>query len=56
MRAFLDLLSNSYGGVEKYLKRHVGLTDEDISIIRQNLIISRDDTLGPETRHLLDGM
>ncbi|KAJ3547825.1 hypothetical protein NM688_g5363 [Phlebia brevispora] len=39
MHAFLNLLDEKYGGVEEYLRRYVGLTDEDIAQIRQNLLI-----------------
>ncbi|KAI5993629.1 protein-tyrosine phosphatase-like protein [Pisolithus albus] len=40
MTAFLELLERVYGGVEEYVKKYCGLTDEDISRIRTNLVIS----------------
>ena len=36
MIAFLRMLDERYGGVAEYLKKVVGLTDEDISVIRKN--------------------
>ncbi|OBZ70102.1 Tyrosine-protein phosphatase, partial [Grifola frondosa] len=41
MLAFLHLLEQQYGGVEGYLKRHVGLTDEDIAAIQRNLLVPK---------------
>ncbi|KAF9266334.1 hypothetical protein L218DRAFT_997113 [Marasmius fiardii PR-910] len=40
MTAFLALLDEKYGGVEQYLKTILELTDEDINIIRNNLLSS----------------
>ena len=40
MIAFLQLLGEKYGGVESYLKTHVGITDEEIHIIRRNILPS----------------
>ncbi|CAK5275325.1 unnamed protein product [Mycena citricolor] len=39
MSAFLDLLDAKYSGAEGYCKNIVGLSDEDISVIRQNLLV-----------------
>lgn len=44
MHAFLHLLEEKYGGVEAYLRRYVHLTDEDIDIIRRNLLVPQDNT------------
>ncbi|KAL4247084.1 Protein-tyrosine phosphatase-like protein [Abortiporus biennis] len=44
MHAFLDLLDRTYGGVDKYLKHHVELTDEDIDVIRRNLLVPAYDS------------
>jgi len=41
MKAFLSLLEERYGGVERYLKGVVQLTDKDISTIRSNILIPR---------------
>ena len=41
MNAFLALLQEQYGGAEEYIKRFCGLTDDDINIIRENLLIPR---------------
>ncbi|KAI6034580.1 protein-tyrosine phosphatase-like protein [Pisolithus microcarpus] len=40
MTAFLELLERVYGGVEEYVKKYCGLTEEDISRIRTNLVMS----------------
>ena len=40
MLAFLNLLREKYGGVEKYVQDHCGLSNEDINIIRRNLLLS----------------
>ena len=39
MAAFLEMLQDRYGGVEAYLKATVGLTDDDITTIRRNLVV-----------------
>ncbi|RDB19827.1 Tyrosine-protein phosphatase [Hypsizygus marmoreus] len=39
MKAFLTLLQEKYGGAEEYLKRYAGLSDEDIRIIRDNILV-----------------
>lgn len=44
MHAFLHLLEEKYGGVEEYLRRYVHLTDEDIDIIRRNLLVPQDNS------------
>lgn len=41
MLAFLLLLEEKYGGVERYLKDVVRLTDEDILIVRSNILTPR---------------
>jgi hypothetical protein len=38
MQAFMMMLDERYGGVEEYVRRICGLTDQDIVIIRQNLL------------------
>ncbi len=38
MLAFLAHLEATYNGVEEYVKTYLGLTDEDIVIIRNNLL------------------
>lgn len=40
MHATLALLRDKYGGVEAYVTNFCGLGDDDISIIRSNLVIS----------------
>jgi hypothetical protein len=40
MRAFFNLLEEKYGGVETYVKAYTELTDEDLKIIRSNLVVS----------------
>ncbi|KAF9236245.1 protein-tyrosine phosphatase-like protein [Melanogaster broomeanus] len=39
MHATLGLFREKYGGVEVYVKNFCGLTDDDISIIRENLVV-----------------
>ena len=39
MIAFLYLLKEKYGGPVNYVKTFVGLTEDDISVIRNNLIV-----------------
>ncbi|KAG6854349.1 hypothetical protein C0991_007854 [Blastosporella zonata] len=39
MTAFLSLLEDKYGGVEVYCKSHLGLNDDDIRTIRNNILI-----------------
>ena len=39
MRATLKMIREQFGGVETYVKRYAGITDLDISWIRQNLIV-----------------
>ncbi|KAJ7284058.1 protein-tyrosine phosphatase-like protein [Mycena rebaudengoi] len=39
MSAFLDMLEEKYSGVEEYVKRFTGLSDEDIATIRSNILV-----------------
>ena len=41
MRAFIKMLGERYGGVKEYAQRSCGLTDIDIDIIRQNLLMPK---------------
>ena len=41
MQAFIKLLEERYGGVEGYVRGMCGLTDQDITTIRQNLLVSK---------------
>lgn len=41
MLAFLSMLEEKYGSVERYLRDVVQLTDEDISIVRSNILTPR---------------
>jgi len=45
MAAFLKHFDEHYNGVHEYLKHYVGLSDEDIETIRNNLLI--DDPSAP---------
>jgi len=40
MHATLALVRDKYGGVEAYVKNFCGLTDDDISTVRSNLVVS----------------
>lgn len=39
MLAFLEVLETKFGGVVRYLTEYVHLTDEDIEMIRSNLLV-----------------
>jgi len=39
MKAFLEYLHEKYGGAEEYVRRYVGMSDEDIAIIKRNVLI-----------------
>lgn len=41
MKAFLDHFDEKYGGAEQYLKHYVGFTEEEISQIKNNILIPR---------------
>ncbi|KAN0140336.1 tyrosine-protein phosphatase [Lactarius tabidus] len=41
MQAFIKMLDERYGGVKEYVRRMCGLTDQDISTIRQNLLVPK---------------
>lgn len=45
MAAFLSHFENEYGGVEAYLKRYLDLSDDDIRVIRGNLLVSSTSRL-----------
>ncbi|KAF8437257.1 protein-tyrosine phosphatase-like protein [Boletus edulis BED1] len=40
MHAALSLIKDRYGGVEAYVKNFCGLDDDDISVIRSNLLVA----------------
>jgi hypothetical protein len=39
MRATLEMIKEKFGGAEGYVKKYMSLTDEDIQIIRKNLVV-----------------
>lgn len=39
MIAFLDLIRERYGGPAQYVKTHCDLSDDDVEVIRHNLLI-----------------
>ena len=39
MIAFLGLLEEKYDGVESYLKRSLGFSTEDVTMIRHNVVL-----------------
>lgn len=41
MLAFLHLIEERYGGVTEYLRKYVHLSEEDIHIIKQNMLLPR---------------
>ena len=41
MQAFLKMLGEQYGGVKEYVRRACGLTEQDIVVIRQNLLTQK---------------
>jgi hypothetical protein len=38
MQAFLEHFREKYGGAEEYVRRYVGMSDEDITIIKRNIL------------------
>ncbi|KAG5648825.1 hypothetical protein DXG03_000174 [Asterophora parasitica] len=40
MLAFLSLLEDKYGGVEAYCKQFLDLSDDDLNVIRKNILVS----------------
>jgi hypothetical protein len=40
MLAFVELIRESYGSAEGYLKQKTSLTDEDIQTLRDNFVIA----------------
>lgn len=45
MTAFLSLLESKYGGVDNYIKGYCNLTNEDLRIIRNTILIPGDSRL-----------
>jgi len=41
MQAFIQMLEERYGGVMEYARHSCGLTDIDIDVIRQNLLMPK---------------
>ena len=39
MIAFLKLMEEAYGGAESYVKKYVGLSDEDVKVVKRNLLV-----------------
>jgi len=39
MEAFLHLLEDKYGGAEGYIRKYVGLSNEDIATIKDHLLV-----------------
>ncbi len=45
MMASLQMISTKYGSVEGYVKARCGLSDEDIAVIKENLVSEDEPTL-----------
>lgn len=45
MIAFLKLLEDKYDGVEAYVKKYVGLKDDDIHKIQDNILVPSSSRL-----------
>ena len=45
MLATLQMMSEKYGGVEGYVKTYCGMLEEDIAIVRSNLVSDDAPTL-----------
>jgi hypothetical protein len=41
MTRFLEILKTKYGGARGYFKEYSGLTDEELDIIRNSLVVSK---------------
>jgi len=39
MQAFLQHFDEKYGGAVEYIKRYVGLSDDEIATIKNNILI-----------------
>jgi len=39
MQSFLKYLQEKYGGAEEYIRRYVGLTDDEIATIKRHILI-----------------
>lgn len=39
MQAFLEYFDKNYGGAEEYIRRYVGLSDDDVATIKNNILI-----------------
>jgi len=39
MEAFLQLFEDKYGGAEGYIRKYVGLHNEDIATIKSHLLV-----------------
>ncbi len=44
MKAVLDILCETYDGVEGHLKLECALSDDDIAIIKGNILVKRTDS------------
>lgn len=38
MQAFLEYFHEKYGGAEEYVRRYVGMSDDDVAIIKRNIL------------------
>ncbi|EKM79889.1 hypothetical protein AGABI1DRAFT_113143 [Agaricus bisporus var. burnettii JB137-S8] len=45
MTAFLELLQDKYGGVDTYVKNYLGLSDDDVCKIQENILVSSSSHL-----------
>ena len=45
MLSFLKYFREKYGGVEQYVRRYVGLTDDEITTIKKHILISEPSHL-----------
>ena len=39
MTAFLELLQNKYGGAKEYVEHYAKLSDDDVAIVKRNLVM-----------------
>ena len=42
MEATLRMVRDKFGGAEAYVKKHLSLSDDDIALIKANLLVSAE--------------
>jgi hypothetical protein len=45
MQAFLQHFDKQYGGVEEYVRRYIGFSDEELAIVKKNILTTANPRL-----------